>query len=142
MTMIPIVASVGCDDLSTYANETAPDEFLEVDNKLIEGKRPVVAVRAVGDSMTDADIHSGDYVLVQLTSEAVSGDQVVAVVGDTVTVKKLERRKDVTVLWPESQDPKYKPIILREDFKIAGKVICSIPSQSMDITRVVPEDNY
>lgn len=133
---VPVVASVGCDDLSTFANGRH-DESIEVDKKLIENKGDVVAVRATGNSMNDADIHDGDYILVQLTENAKNGDRVAAIVGDMVTVKKYEKNNGVTVLRPESKDPKYKPIILSEDFKIAGKVLCTIPSDSMDITEVV-----
>jgi repressor LexA len=134
---VPVAASVGCDDLSVFVNENH-DEFLEVDQKLVEGKEPVVAVRAVGNSMNDADIENGDYVLVQVTDVAESGDRVVAIVGDMVTVKRLEKKDGFMILRPESKDPSYKPIILNDDFKIAGKVICTVPGDSMDITRVEP----
>lgn len=139
-TTVPVVASVGCDDLSTFATdyENTSDESIDVDQKLIEGKGDVVAVRAVGDSMNDADIHNGDYILIQLTDRAQNGDRVAAIVGDMVTVKRYERKNGVTILMPESKDPKYRPIILNQDFKIAGKVICSIPGRSMDISEVVP----
>ena len=137
---ISVVASVGCDDLSVFA-EDKHDEFIHIDANLIEGKGKVVAVRAVGNSMNDADIHNGDYVLIQLTEDVSNGDRVAAIVGDMVTVKKYEKRNGLIILRPESNDPKYKPIILREDFKIAGKVICSIPGESMDVTEVVPIKN-
>lgn len=134
---ISVVASVGCDNLTVFAEEQH-DESIDVDPSLIEGKGDVVAVRAVGDSMNDASIYDGDYVLIQLTNNANNGDRVAAIIGDMVTVKKLERKNGLTILRPESTDSKYKPIILREDFKIAGKVICTIPGKSMDITEVVP----
>lgn len=124
---VPVVASVGCDDLSVYAHEEH-NEFLEVDKKIVdEEEGGIVAVRAVGESMADAGIHSGDYVLVRFTNHAENGDRIAAIVGDMVTVKRLERRDGVTILYPESKDPQYKPIVLREDFKIAGKVLCVIP---------------
>ncbi len=110
-----------------------------MDRKLVEGKGDVVAVRAVGNSMSDADIHDGDYILIELTNYAESGDRVAAIIGDMVTVKKLDKRNGMVILRPESKDPKYKPIFMSEDFKIAGKVICAIPGDnSMDITEVVP----
>jgi repressor LexA len=139
MVNIPVLANVGCDDLSVFAQETEHDEFLEVDSKLVEqDEGGIVAVRAVGDSMLDAGIHTGDYVLIRFTEDAQNGDRVAAIVGDMVTVKRLERRDGVTILLPESKDPKYKPIILREDFKIAGKVLCVIPNPAAVLTEVVP----
>lgn len=135
---IPVIASVGCDDLSVFAAEER-DEFLQVDKKIIEENGEIVAVRAMGDSMTDAGINNGDYILVQFTDHAENGDRVAAIVGDMVTVKRYEKKDGVVILYPESKDPKYKPIILHEDFKIAGKVLCVIPrSTQRDATEVVP----
>ncbi|MDE1924735.1 MAG: transcriptional repressor LexA [Patescibacteria group bacterium] len=134
---IPVVANVGCDDLSVFAQEQH-DEFIEVDKKIVEESGEIVAVRAVGDSMLDAGIKSGDYILVQFTDNVQNGDRVAAIVGDMVTVKRLERRDGVTILYPENKDPKYKPIILREDFKITGKVLCVIPAESTITNEVVP----
>lgn len=136
MVSIPVRASVGCDDLSVLAEEKY-DESLQVDKNILKGKEKVVAVRAIGNSMNDAGIEDGDYVLIEVTESADSGDRVAAIVGDMVTVKKLDRSNGLTILRPESKDPKYKPIILSEDFKIAGKVICTVPGESMDITEVV-----
>jgi repressor LexA len=143
LVSIPVVANVGCDDLSTFAQEQY-DEFLQVDKKIVEENGEIVAVRAVGDSMLDAGINSGDYILVQFTDNVKSGDRVAAIVGDMVTVKRLERRDGVTILYPENKDPKYKPIVLREDFKIAGRVLCVIPAavadaEANDITAIAQD---
>jgi len=139
---VPVVANVGCDDLSLFAQEER-DEFLEVDRTIASDSRSsessIVAVRAVGDSMQDAGINQGDYVLIRFTDEAENGDRVAAIVGDMVTVKRYERKNGVTILYPESKNPKYKPIVLREDFKIAGKVLCVIPSPQAELTEVVYE---
>ena len=137
LVSVPVVANVGCDDLSTFAAEQY-DEFLQVDKKIVEENGDIVAVRAVGDSMLDAGINSGDYILVQFTDNVKSGDRVAAIVGDMVTVKRLERRDGVTILYPENKDPKYKPIVLREDFKIAGRVLCVIPAAVADNQDILP----
>ena len=135
---IPVIASVGCDDLSLFAQEQR-DEFVEVDKGIVEdagGEGSIVAVRAIGDSMNDAGINTGDYVLIRFTEEAQNGDRVAAIVNDMVTVKRIERvparagEAGYTILHPESKNPKFKPIILRENFKIAGKVLCVIPAPS------------
>lgn len=139
---IPVVANVGCDDLSVYAQGDAKaDEFIEVDKKIVEESGEIVAVRAVGDSMLDAGIHSGDYILVQFTDNVQNGDRVAAIVGDMVTVKRLERRDGVTILYPENKDPKYKPIILSEDFKITGKVLCVIPAEASVRNEIIPTND-
>ena len=135
---VPVVANVGCDDLSVFARDER-DEFLEVDKKIVDDDDGgIVAVRAVGDSMVDAGINSGDYVLIRFTDEARDGDRVAAIVGDMVTVKRFKRERGAVVLYPESRHPKYKPIIMHENFKIAGKVLCVIPNPSATLIDVVP----
>ena len=130
---VPVVANVGCDDLSLFA-EQQYDEFLEVDKKIVEESGDIVAVRAVGESMLDAGIRDGDYILVQFTDRVQNGDKVAAIVGDMVTVKRYEKKNGVVILYPESKDPKYKPIVLHEDFKVAGKVLCVIPAPERELT--------
>ena len=137
LVSVPVVANVGCDDLSVFAQEQS-DEFLQVDKQIVdEVHGEIVAVRAVGDSMADAGVKSGDYILVQFTDKVKSGDRVAAIIGDMVTVKRLERRNWVTILYPESKDPKYKPIVLRDNFKIAGRVLCIIPAGVAEMDEVV-----
>jgi repressor LexA len=138
LVSVPVVANVGCDDLSVFAQEQS-DEFLQVDKQIVDDVQgDIVAVRAVGDSMLDAGVNSGDYILVQFTDKVKSGDRVAAIIGDMVTVKRLERRSGVTILYPESKDPKYKPIVLRDNFKIAGRVLCIIPAAVAEFDEVVP----
>jgi len=138
LVSVPVVANVGCDDLSVFANEQS-DEFLQVDKQIVdEASGEIVAVRAVGDSMLDAGVNSGDYILVQFTDKVKSGDRVAAIIGDMVTVKRLERRNGVTILYPENKDPKYKPIVLRDNFKIAGRVLCVIPAAVAEFNEVIP----
>lgn len=135
---VPVVANVGCDDLSVFAQEQY-DEYIEVDKDIAEdGDGGVVAVRAVGDSMNDAGIQSGDYVLIRFSNSAENGDKVAAIIDDMVTVKLLERTAEATILRPVSRDLKYKPIILRRDFKIVGKVLCVVSNHIAEQTEVVP----
>jgi len=144
LVSVPVVANVGCDDLSVFAQEQS-DEFLQVDKQIVdEVHGEIVAVRAVGDSMADAGVKSGDYILVQFTDKVKSGDRVAAIIGDMVTVKRLERRNGVTILYPESKDPKYKPIVLRDNFKIAGRVLCIIPAGVAELEDVVavPDEEW
>ena len=139
LVSIPVVANVGCDDLSVFAQEQY-DEYLEVDKQIVdENDGGIVAVRAVGESMVDAGIFSGDYVLIRFTDHAENGDRVAAIVGDMITVKRFERKDDTVILWPESKDPKYKPIVLRGDFKIVGKVLCVVSEPEAQMSEIVPE---
>lgn len=73
-----------------------------------------------GDSMVDAGIFSGDYIVVQRAQSADNGDIVVALVGDEeATVKRFFKEKDHIRLQPENAA--MEPILSR-DVSILGKV--------------------
>jgi len=73
-----------------------------------------------GDSMINAGIFSGDYVLVKATNTAENGDIVVALIGDEATIKRFYKETDYIRLQPEN--PSMAPIIVK-DLKILGKVV-------------------
>ena len=76
-----------------------------------------------GDSMTDAGILHGDFVVVRQQPDAETGDVVVAgIPGDEATVKTFQRRGPTVVLQPAN--PAYAPIELPSDqVSIYGKVV-------------------
>ncbi len=82
-------------------------------------------LRVEGDSMIDAHIQDGDFVLVKSQQTAENGDIVVAIINDEATVKKFFRRGNSIYLEPANST--MKPIIIREDqaheMMIAGKVV-------------------
>lgn len=73
-----------------------------------------------GDSMINAGIFSGDYVIVEKTPSADNGDIVVALLDDSATVKTFYREKDHIRLQPENDS--MDPIIVRDQLEILGKV--------------------
>lgn len=73
-----------------------------------------------GESMINAGIFDGDYVIVKQQSTAVNGDKVVALIGDEATVKTFYKEPNHIRLQPEN--PNMDPIIVR-DVVILGKVI-------------------
>ena len=81
-------------------------------------------LKVVGDSMKDAGILNGDYVLAKAQPIAQTGDIVVAIIGDEATVKKYFPEKNRIRLEPANSQ--YGPIIVEKntpDFRIAGKVV-------------------
>ena len=82
-------------------------------------------LRVEGDSMIDAYIQDGDFVLVKSQQTAENGDIVVAVINDEATVKRFFRRGNSIYLEPANST--MKPIIIREnqvhEMMIAGKVV-------------------
>ncbi|MEK7474478.1 MAG: transcriptional repressor LexA [Candidatus Coatesbacteria bacterium] len=79
------------------------------------------ALRVRGDSMTDAGILDQDVVVVAKTGHARDGEIVVALVDGEATVKRLGKSGGEPALLPAN--PKYKPIVLQGEVRIAGKVL-------------------
>ncbi|MBP7402512.1 MAG: transcriptional repressor LexA [Clostridia bacterium] len=80
------------------------------------------ALKVRGDSMIDAAILDGDYVLVRRQQDADSGDIVVALLEDEATVKTLVKEKGRIYLQPENAA--YRPIPFEGDqCRILGKVV-------------------
>ena len=72
-----------------------------------------------GESMIEAGILSGDYILVKKQNTANNGEIVVALIGDEATVKTFYKEKDHIRLQPENST--MDPIIV-PDCQILGKV--------------------
>ena len=84
-------------------------------------------LRVRGDSMNQAmvkeqRIESGDLLLVRQQATARSGEVVVALVDEEVTIKRLVKGEDYFLLKPESTNPKHRPIILNRDFQVQGVI--------------------
>ena len=73
-----------------------------------------------GESMIEAGILDGDYILVRIQNVAENGEIVVALIDDEATVKTFYKEKDYIRLQPENST--MDPIIV-PDCKILGKVI-------------------
>ena len=76
-----------------------------------------------GESMIEAGIFDGDYVVVRQQPYADDGEIVVALLGDEATVKYLRRRRNRIYLDPANKD--MQPIVAT-DVKIIGRVLMSI----------------
>ncbi|MDD3765755.1 MAG: transcriptional repressor LexA [Eubacteriales bacterium] len=72
-----------------------------------------------GDSMRDAGILDGDYVIVQKQNTAQSGDIVAALIDNEATVKTFYKTDTEIILQPEN--PAYEPIKLKQ-VEILGKI--------------------
>ncbi len=117
MVSIPILGRVtaGTPILATENIE----EYVSLPQVMIgDGEHYVLGVR--GESMIDAGIMDGDYVVVRKQPTAYNGDIVVAMIEDEATVKRFYRENGVFRLQPEN--PTMKPIIVPE-VTILGKVV-------------------
>jgi repressor LexA len=95
---------------------------LVIDPTLTSKSSDSFALRVKGDSMINAGIFDGDFVIVEPQQEAKTGDIVVALIDDEATVKTFERKNDKVRLLPENDN--YNPIDVtnKENFSLVGRV--------------------
>lgn len=86
----------------------------------IVGDAPSFMLSVRGESMIEAGINDGDYVVVKQQPVANNGDIVVAIIDDGATVKRFYKEKDHIRLQPENSS--MEPIITT-NCSIAGKVV-------------------
>ncbi len=82
------------------------------------------ALRVEGQSMIDAGIWDGDYVIVRQQPRVENGQIAVAVVDGEATVKRINLKGGEVELIPENEN--YRPILVDlsvSEFYIAGKVV-------------------
>ncbi|MCS7180469.1 MAG: transcriptional repressor LexA [bacterium] len=96
------------------------EEFISV-SKEIFGEGDIFSLIVKGDSMKDAGIFDGDYIIVKKDVEIKNGDIVVIFYNGEYTVKYFYKRKNFIELKPAN--PSYNSIIIKESPLITGKVI-------------------
>ena len=97
-----------------------------VNNKqtfMLKVKGETFILKVKGDSMINAGIFDGDFILVEETPTASDNDIIVALLEDSVTVKRFFKEEDYIRLQPENDT--MEPIIVPQDspFSIVGRVI-------------------
>lgn len=103
-----------------------------VEEQMVVDRRFVVApgcfvVRVHGESMIQAGIHNGDYVIVKPQSTAINGEIVAVLIDGEATVKRFYKERNLIRLQPENRS--IKPILLREqemtarDIRVMGLVV-------------------
>ena len=117
MINVPIVGRVSA-GTPILATENIEDYIALPQSMLGEGEHYVLGVR--GESMIEAGIMDGDYVVVRKQPTAYNGDIVVAMVEDDATVKRFYRENGHFRLQPEN--PTLEPILVPE-VTILGKVV-------------------
>lgn len=122
-TGIPIMGRVAA-GLPALAEESI-EGHLEPEG-LFGDPAGLFALRVRGDSMIDAGILEGDYVVVRRQERASAGDIVVGLLGEEATVKYYRPRGSHIELV--AANPKYQPIVVGKgadsdsEFRILGVV--------------------
>lgn len=94
---------------------------IAISSVLLRG-REAYALKVEGESMVEAGVLDGDYVIVRKQETAEDGDIVVALIGNEATLKRFRRERDCIRLDPAN--PGMCSVRVRpEDLCIQGKVI-------------------
>ena len=121
---VPLVGRIAA-GAPLLAEETI-DEIMPLPESLI-GTGPVFMLQVKGDSMINAGILDGDYVVIRQQADANDGEMVAALVnGEEATVKRLERRDGAVILHAEN--PAYEPMVFEDGVELLGKVVSVLRS--------------
>ena len=115
---VPLVGSVAAgqpllavENIDSYF--PVPTEYLPNQN--------IFMLKVKGESMVNAGILDGDFVIVAQQNSAKNGDMVVALLDDSATVKTFYKEKGYIRLQPENDT--MAPIIVRGELIILGRVV-------------------
>jgi repressor LexA len=114
---LPLVGQVAAGEPITA--EENIEEYLEIPD-VIGGEDGDYILQVRGESMKDAGILEGDYVIVRPSDDADNGEIVVALIGDEATVKRIYREADHIRLQPENEA--MEPI-RTSDARVLGRVV-------------------
>lgn len=130
---VPILGSANCGPQEIFADNNL-EGYLKVSPKILNGKRDVFAIRAVGSSMNRASVQGdaiddGDYVIIDSADRNPENkDYVVSIIDNLANIKRFFRdgEKQQIILASESTMD-YPPICIHEDdadaYCVAGKVL-------------------
>ena len=114
---LPVVGQVAAGQ-PVLADENIED-YVPVP-EIAGGEQGEFLLRVKGDSMKNAGILEGDYVVVRRQESASNGEIVVALVEDEATVKRFFKEDDHVRLQPENEA--LEPILV-QDVEVLGRVV-------------------
>lgn len=117
MVQVPIVGRVAAGE--PLLAEQNIEEYYPIPVEFMPNNECFM-LKVKGESMINAGILDGDYVVVEKKNTASNGEMVVALIDDGATVKTFYREEGVIRLQPENDT--MEPFIL-ESVDILGKVI-------------------
>jgi len=116
-TAVPLVGRIAAG--GPILAEQHTEDIMDLPKDLV-GDGELFMLTVVGDSMIDAAICDGDYVVVRRQPTCENGDIVAALLDDEATVKTFKRRDGHVWLMPHN--PAYEPI-LGDHAQVLGKVV-------------------
>lgn len=106
---IPMLGTVAC-GTPIYANEEH-DSYVLADEDIDAD----YCLTARGDSMINARIYDGDLIFVKQCDHVENGEIAVVAIGDEVTLKRVYFYAETHTLQLIAENPKYAPLIYRDD---------------------------
>ena len=118
---IPIVGKVAAGE-PILAQENIEDYFSIGESFFSQSdlKNETFVLKVQGESMINAGINNGDYIIVSKENTARNGQIVVAMIDGNATVKTFYKEKDYVRLQPENDTME---AIIVKDVQIVGKVV-------------------
>lgn len=120
--MVPLVGRIAAGIPITADQQI--DEVFPLPRQLT-GKGELFMLKVVGESMIDAAICDGDWVVVRQQNHAENGDIVAAMLDNEATVKVFRQRDGHTWLLPRNSN--FEPI-LGDEATVLGKVVTVLRS--------------
>ena len=118
---IPIIGRVSAG--SPILAEEYIEGTLTVDKSMVRQAEGVFALRIKGNSMVDAGIKDGDFVIIQQQPQVNQGEIAVVLIDNEATIKRVYINKNIIKLQPENES--MPPIIVdpkEKEVSIIGKV--------------------
>lgn len=107
---------------------TTADQFfwgsLSLEQYIVQNPDRSYVLKVSGDSMVDAGIHDGDFVIVEKSGQPEDGDIVVAEIDGNYTLKYFHKRTNVVFL--RAANSKYPDFYPKDSLLISGKVVSVI----------------
>jgi len=120
---VPILGQISAGK-PIFAEENI-EGYINLDKFLIKHSKDIFALKVKGDSMINAGILDGDYVIVKKQPTVENGEIACVLIDNEATVKRFYKRENCIELKPEN--PNYKSIIITKDttanILILGKVV-------------------
>ncbi len=89
---------------------------LDLNELLVKRPSATFFVRAMGESMIDAGINSGDILIVDRSLEAIDGSIVIACIQNEFTVKYFRKKNGVVSLEPANEN--FEPILFKDEMQL------------------------
>lgn len=126
--VVSALALAGREKLVRYFSEKVPAGFpspaqdynpetLDLNEHLIKNPAETFIVKVVGDSMIGAGISDGDELIVDRSLTAKSGDVVIAIVDNDLTVKRLVKER--SGFWLCAENVKYPDIFISPSMELS-----------------------